>query len=74
MGKLILLLIVAAVLYYVLKGGRRSARGKDREAEAGAPERMVNCSQCGVYLPESEAQGDGHRFFCSEEHRRLFRP
>jgi uncharacterized protein len=34
---------------------------------------MVDCSQCGVHLPVSEALEAKGRYFCSDEHRRLFR-
>jgi uncharacterized protein len=33
---------------------------------------MVDCSQCGVHLPVSEAIEAKGRYFCSDEHRRLF--
>jgi uncharacterized protein len=33
---------------------------------------MVDCGQCGVHLPLSEAIQSQGRYFCSEEHRRLF--
>jgi uncharacterized protein len=73
MSKLILLLLLGFLAYLVFKGLRRSASLRQEKAEKPqAPERMVACARCGVYLPESEAHdgGDGNRF-CSEEHRRL---
>jgi uncharacterized protein len=33
---------------------------------------MVGCSQCGVHLPISEALEADGRYFCSEDHRRVF--
>ena len=38
-----------------------------------APERMVACAHCGVFVPESEAVAGRQpgRFFCGEAHRRL---
>jgi len=70
MGKLLILVLVGLVAYFLLRGFRR-----DREAPRKPPadgERMVDCSQCGVNLPVSEAVKAGDRYFCSDEHRRLF--
>ena len=69
MSKLLLLAIVIAAVWWLAKGFRRkNEAGKGAEA---APERMVSCEHCGVYLPQSEAVCDGERFFCNDEHRRL---
>jgi uncharacterized protein len=74
-GKVLVLLIVAAVLYFLLKGlGKPKRPRPDREAPKVAAERIVSCSQCGLHIPESEATGEAGRFFCSEEHRRAFHP
>ncbi len=71
MSKLILLLFLGLVAYLVFKGITRSAARRQGDAPPAAPERMVACAHCGVYLPESESlERDGRRF-CSEEHRRL---
>lgn len=51
----------------IQKGG--SSRANLRSA-SGTPEEMVQCAQCGIHLPASEAifiQPD--IAFCSEEHR-----
>jgi uncharacterized protein len=73
MGKYLLLFLLGVVAYLLWKGLRRNA-GRQRDAEdPRSGERMVDCSQCGVHLPVSDAVGEGGRFFCSEEHRRLFR-
>jgi uncharacterized protein len=70
MGKiLILLIIIVAVLYLVRKAGagRPSANRPTGREQA---ERMVNCVQCGVYLPVSEALMERGRYYCCEKHRR----
>lgn len=70
MGKLILLALVVLVVYWVMRGYRRSLDRRD-EDEAPALESMVRCARCGVHVPRSESfEGDG-AVFCSEEHRRL---
>ncbi|HQU14873.1 MAG: hypothetical protein B7Z66_01420 [Chromatiales bacterium 21-64-14] len=32
-------------------------------------ERMVRCTHCGLFVPESEALHDGEQHYCSEGHR-----
>lgn len=75
MSKLLLLALLAAVVYFFWRAAaRRNAqrRPRDGRSSAAVPERMVGCSQCGVNLPVSDAIEVRGRFFCSEEHRRLF--
>lgn len=69
MGKFLLLLLVFLAAWWLAKGFRR----KDAAGEGApdAPERMVNCAHCGLYLPQSEALEEGDRFYCCAEHRRL---
>lgn len=73
MSKLLILLLVVVLGYLLWRGLRRSA-GARRGASSPEGERMVDCSQCGVHLPVSESLAVGDRYFCSEEHRRLFKP
>jgi uncharacterized protein len=70
MGKYLLLALLALVVYLVWRGVR--ARPGPPGGSSGG-ERMVDCSQCGVHLPVSDAVVEGGRYFCSEEHRRLYR-
>lgn len=70
MGKLLILVLVVLVVYFLWRGLRRD--GEPRRKPPADGERMVDCSQCGVHLPVSEAVEAKGRFFCSDEHRRLF--
>ena len=69
MGKFLLLILVIVVAWWLAKGFRRKNAAKD--APEAAPEQMVTCGHCGLYLPQSEAICEGERFFCCAEHRRL---
>lgn len=71
MGKLLLLVLVAVVAYLLWRGLRRRTDAPPRRPPADG-ERMVDCSKCGVHLPVSEAIEAQGRYFCSDEHRRLF--
>ena len=71
MGKLLVLLVAVLVLFLLWKGLKR-AGGSDKQGTPSDGERMVNCSECGLHLPISEAVHSQGRYFCSEEHRRLF--
>lgn len=70
MGKLLILVVVGLVAYFLLRGFRRGGGAQRKPPTDG--ERMVDCSQCGVHLPVSEAVEAKGRYFCSDEHRRLF--
>jgi len=66
--KLLLLVIAAAIVYFLVGG---YARKRSRSASAApSAESMVPCAHCGINVPRSEALESAGRFFCSEEHRR----
>ncbi len=73
MGKLLLIVVVVAVVYVVVRAYARSvARGSAAATKPpGKGEDMVRCHHCGVHLPRSESLGSDGQSFCSEEHRRL---
>lgn len=72
MSKFLLLIFALVAAWWLIKRWR----GKDRDEDARgpapdpAPEQMVTCSRCGLYLPQHEAIAAGDKFFCCAEHRR----
>jgi uncharacterized protein len=68
LSKLLLLIFVVLAVWWLAKGFRR--KDPARDAPEAAPEQMVTCSHCGLYLPQSEAIAEGDKFFCCAEHRR----
>ena len=69
MKYLIVLLVVAVVVWLLLRS-RKSARPASRNAtpEPG-PQAMLQCSHCGVHLPRAEALVDESGAFCTDAHR-----
>lgn len=68
MSKLLSLILVIVAVWWLAKGFRRKDLARD--AREIAPEQMVNCEYCGVYLPQGEAIAEADKFFCCAEHRR----
>ena len=73
-------LLWAVVIYlawrwFSASRARPNAQGGDAAnrhdpTSPGNGERMVECPECGLHLPLSEAlPGPGEHFFCSEAHR-----
>ena len=68
MSKILLLIFAVIAAWWLIK----RLRGKDAAGDAPgpAPEQMVTCSHCGLYLPQNEAIAEGGKFFCCAEHQR----
>ena len=67
MGRILTLLVIAALVYLVFRGFFR-AKVRDREspnrATSARGEAMVACARCGVNLPRSEAVEESGRWLC----------
>ncbi|APZ43955.1 PP0621 family protein [Acidihalobacter ferrooxydans] len=68
MSRLLLLIAIAAVGYYLYRSLRRPKAPPPRQVHA---EDAVRCEYCGVHLPASEAIRVGTHPYCSEAHRKL---
>lgn len=74
MGKLLLIIVAALVVYFIVKSYQRNLQGRrPPSVRAKGGEDMVRCAHCGVHHPRSESTLSAGEFFCSEEHRRLHR-
>lgn len=74
-------LIYLAWRWFSATQARKNRQGGEDARDTGATtatsatpamnsERMVECAECGLHLPLSEAlPGPGERFFCGEAHR-----
>lgn len=74
MGKLLLIIVAALVVYFIVRSYQRNLQAPRKPpARTQGGEDMVRCAHCGVHLPRSESTLSAGEFFCSEEHRRLHR-
>jgi len=66
MGKLIFYIIIAILIYWIIKSRQ------PKQKQAGTPpesiEDMVSCAHCGVHLPKSETISSHNKYFCCNEH------
>ncbi len=69
MSRLLLLFVIAAAVYLLLRSFRRNEPLQDNPSV----EDMVRCVHCGVHLPKSESILSGGNFFCCAEHREAAR-
>ena len=70
MARILLLLLIAFIIYLVLRGYFRS-QVKKKEPPQAAPssaagEDMVACARCGVNVPRSETREQDGRRVCSQ--------
>ena len=74
MSRLLLLVVIFAVIYWLFKSYRRQMRKDQSSGEMpGQAEDMVRCVHCGVHLPKRESIVVGGEYYCSEAHRRARR-
>lgn len=71
MGKLIFYIIIAILIYWVIKN--RQSKKEKAQTLLESVEDMVSCTHCGVHLPKSEAiTSPNNKYFCCTEHRNLY--
>lgn len=68
MTRLLLIVAVIAVVFWLLK----SYRKQTSRDESQVAEDMVRCAQCGVHLPKGESVSADGRYFCCAAHRDEF--
>ena len=69
---LIRFLVIAAIIWLsfrIYQNWKQAKVSSKKKARTIPIEDMVQCSKCGVHLPENEALKSGNKFFCSESHK-----
>jgi uncharacterized protein len=67
--------VIALIVMWIMREKKTSGTVHDARQDTGRealpePQPMIQCAECGLHLPASEAlAGQQGRFFCSEEHR-----
>ena len=65
MRTLVIIIILALV---IMIAKRLLARPKTPVKRKSTSEHMVQCANCGIYIPEQEALQRAGRFYCSQAH------
>ena len=67
MARILLLLIIGFILYFLFRGFFRANVKRDAPppATTARGEDMVTCAKCGVNLPRSDARDEGGRLVCA---------
>jgi uncharacterized protein len=68
-GKILLLVVIALVVYTLIKRYKQSQQAP--AATLRPAEDMVKCAHCHVNLPRSDALAIQGEFFCTSEHQQL---
>jgi len=72
MGKLLVLIALAAIAVWLLKRALRRSE-KEVPQQKAVEGDLVACARCGLNLPRDEARKIGADLYCSEEHAHLGR-
>ncbi|TFW09491.1 hypothetical protein E4K72_05815 [Oxalobacteraceae bacterium OM1] len=71
---LLLLLVAVAVIHWLGRAKKAAVGAAGGRRPAPQVESMLQCAQCGVHFPASEAVTVGDRVYCSDAHSRLHAP
>ncbi len=69
MGKLVLLVILGFVVWWMWRKLRSADGERPASVAPRPPETMVGCALCGVNQPRSECVESGGRHYCCDAHR-----
>lgn len=74
--RLLIIAVLAYLLWQGIKGLLRERRHDDNTAGgASVPsQKMVQCCQCDLYVPENEAIQHRGLAFCSRDHQQQYTP
>lgn len=74
MGRVLVLLVIAVVAWFLIKRLSGESPGRRRQDSSNhnkqTEERILACAVCGVHVPRSEGVTKDGAFFCCEAHSR----
>jgi uncharacterized protein len=62
------LIIIIALVIIVMIAKRMWQKPRPSAPPGQQPGKMVQCANCGIYIPEQEALTGGERRYCSQAH------
>ena len=62
------LIIIIALVIIVMIAKRMWQKPRPPAPPGQQPGKMVQCANCGIYIPEQEALTGGERRYCSQAH------
>jgi uncharacterized protein len=65
LARVLLILVIAFLIFLVVRQLMRAQTKKPPEEAAAAPEDMVACARCGVNVPRSETREVDGRLICA---------
>ena len=74
MGKYLLLIVGAILVYWIVRAGLRRRRDRAQRQDNATAEDMVRCIVCGVHLPRGESLTARGQFYCCVDHQRRHDP
>ena len=69
MSRLIFIIVIVALVYWLFKSYTRKLNKPDQEQPPGTQD-MVSCAYCGIHLPKSESVSADGKYYCCAEHSR----
>jgi uncharacterized protein len=69
--RLLLLIVLVVVGFWVVRRALRNISKPDIQVKPPVQGDLVSCARCGMHLPRGEAREVAGALFCSEEHARL---
>lgn len=72
MSRLLIFVVIAVIVYILLKSFRKKLSSEEKSKEDEQVEDMVRCAQCGVHLPKRESVTADGKYYCCDAHRRMY--
>ena len=67
MSRLVLIVVIGIVVWFMIKGLGKPRRGARPDAPPAAKsDDIVKCSECGVHIPKAEAALQGGAYRCAD--------
>jgi uncharacterized protein len=67
MSRLIFIIVIIALVYWLFKSYRRQPPRQDEPAKT---QDMVSCAHCGINLPKNESLSADGKYYCCAAHSR----